>query len=105
VEDTRSRLQVRRLKGAMSDSRIVYTPRSDATFEGELAALAAVYAFVIRAHERKKAAAPTTKRRKEVNPEERRLGKVRKPNLNKEVRTCETRSNSTPNTSHPKRSC
>jgi hypothetical protein len=38
--------------------RIEYVPRDDATPEGELAALAAVFAFVIQAHEQKKAAAP-----------------------------------------------
>lgn len=56
----------------MSDRRVFYSPREDATPEGELAALAAVYAFVIQAHEQKKAAAPATSRRKEVDPEERR---------------------------------
>ena len=73
MEDTRSRLLARKRKGAMSDSRIIYAPRSDATFEGELAALACVYSFVIRAQERKKAAAPAMRRRK-VNSEERRQG-------------------------------
>jgi hypothetical protein len=38
------------------DSRVTYYPRPDATPEGELAALAAVYAFVIQAHQQKKAA-------------------------------------------------
>ena len=54
--------------------RIEYVPRDDAKPEGELAALAAVYAFVIRAHEQKKAAAPATRRRKGVDTEERRQG-------------------------------
>ena len=58
----------------MDDPRLEYLPREDATPEGELAALAAVYAFIIQAHVRKKAAAPTTRRRKEVAPEERRQG-------------------------------
>ena len=31
--------------------RAVYTPREDATPEGELAALAAVYAFMLNCHE------------------------------------------------------
>jgi hypothetical protein len=65
-------------KGARRDAkdnpRITYFPRPDATPEGELAALAAVYAFVIGAHEQKKAAAPATRRRKEVDQEERRQG-------------------------------
>ena len=56
------------------DLRVTYVPREDATPEGELAALAAVYALVIQAHERNMAAAPATRRRKEVNPEERRQG-------------------------------
>jgi hypothetical protein len=59
---------------AAGDSRVIYVPRPDATPEGELAALTATYAFVIQAHERKKAAAPATRRRKEVDPEERRQG-------------------------------
>jgi hypothetical protein len=33
-----------------------------------------VFAFVIQAHQQKKAGAPATKRRKEVNSEERRHG-------------------------------
>jgi hypothetical protein len=56
------------------DSRVSYSPRPDATPEGELAALAAVYAFVIGAHEQKKTVATATRRRKEVDPEERRQG-------------------------------
>jgi len=39
--------------------RINYTPLSDATPESELDALAAVYAFVLEAHAKKKAAAPS----------------------------------------------
>jgi hypothetical protein len=35
--------------------RVTYVPREDATPEGELAALAAVYAFVIQAYQQKKA--------------------------------------------------
>src|SRR5688500_10123859 len=54
--------------------RIEYVPRGDATPEGELAALAAVYAAILRAHEHKKAAAPATRRRKGVDTEERRQG-------------------------------
>jgi hypothetical protein len=59
---------------AASDSRVIYAPRPDATPEGELAALTATYAFVIQAHERKKAAAPVNESRKGVNSEERRHG-------------------------------
>ena len=39
----------------MNDPRIAYTPLPDATPEGELEALAAVYAFVLDCHDRKKA--------------------------------------------------
>jgi hypothetical protein len=60
---------------AAGDSRVIYAPRPDATPEGELAALAAVYALVIQAHERNMAAAPANERRKEVDPEERRQGR------------------------------
>jgi hypothetical protein len=56
----------------MSNTRVIYSPREDVTPEGELATLAAVYAFVLRAHHQKKATAPATRRRKEVDPEERR---------------------------------
>jgi hypothetical protein len=55
---------------AAGDSRVIYAPLPDATPEGELAALTATYAFVIQAHERKKAAAPANERRKEADPEE-----------------------------------
>jgi hypothetical protein len=54
--------------------RVTYTPRPDATPEGELTALAAVYAFVIQAHEQKKVAATANERRKGVDPEEQRQG-------------------------------
>ena len=40
----------------VSKDRIIYKPRSDATPESELAALASVYAFVLEARARKKAA-------------------------------------------------
>jgi hypothetical protein len=53
---------------------VAYFPRKDATLEDELAALAAVYAFVIQAHQQKKAAAPANERRKEMDSEERRQG-------------------------------
>jgi hypothetical protein len=59
---------------AASDSRVIYAPRPDATPEGELAALAAVYALVLQAHERNKAAAPANERRREADYEERRQG-------------------------------
>jgi hypothetical protein len=58
----------------MDDPRLDYLPREDATPEGELAALAAVYALVIQAHERIIVAAPANERRKEVNSEERQQG-------------------------------
>jgi hypothetical protein len=65
-------------KGARRDAkgnpRITYFPRPDATPESELVALAAVYAFVVQAHERNIVAAPANESRKEVDPEERRLG-------------------------------
>ena len=44
------------MEGTVGEPRLVYVPREDATPEGELAALAAVFAFVIRCHEEKKAA-------------------------------------------------
>jgi hypothetical protein len=59
---------------AAGDSRVIYAPRPDATPESELAALTATYAFVIQAHERNIFAAPATRRREEVDPEERRQG-------------------------------
>jgi hypothetical protein len=59
---------------AAGDSRVIYVPRPDATPEGELAALTATYAFVIQAHERKKAAAPVNESRKGVDTEEWRQG-------------------------------
>jgi hypothetical protein len=58
----------------MDDPRLEYLPREDATPENELAALAAVYAFIIQAHERKKAAAPANEKGKEMDTEERRRG-------------------------------
>lgn len=39
----------------MSSSRITYTPRPDATPEGELNALTAVYAFILRCSEARRA--------------------------------------------------
>jgi hypothetical protein len=54
--------------------RVTYVPREDATPEGELAALAAVYALAIRAHERNIVAAPVNESRKEVDTEEWRQG-------------------------------
>jgi hypothetical protein len=44
------------LQLAMNSPRITYTPRPDATPEGELSALSAVYKFILDCHERKKAA-------------------------------------------------
>jgi hypothetical protein len=46
------------LQVAMNSPRITYTPRPDATPEGELSALSAVYKFILDCHERKKAARP-----------------------------------------------
>ena len=43
----------------MDSVRVTYQPRSDATPDGELTALVAVYRFVLEAHARKKAAAPS----------------------------------------------
>jgi hypothetical protein len=40
----------------VSDARIIYTPRHDATPEAEISALAAVYAYLINTHNSKKAA-------------------------------------------------
>jgi hypothetical protein len=40
-----------------SNPRVTYRPHSDATPEGELFALAAVYAFVLKCHEHKQMAA------------------------------------------------
>jgi len=61
-------------RDATENPGIIYSPRSETTPESELASLAAVYALVIQAHQQKKAAAPATRRRKEVDPEERRQG-------------------------------
>jgi hypothetical protein len=44
-------------RGAMDKPRLVYVPREDATPEGELSALAAVYAYVLECHERNEVAA------------------------------------------------
>ncbi len=45
----------------MSDpSRITYVPRPDATPEGEIEALADVYAFVLRCAEERKKGGPAT---------------------------------------------
>lgn len=62
------------VKGASAKPYVTYAPCPDATPEGELAALAAVYAFVIQAYQQKKAAAPANEKRKEVNSEEWRSG-------------------------------
>jgi hypothetical protein len=43
----------------MDNTRLTYTPLSDATPESELDALVAVYAFVLEAHAKKKAAVPS----------------------------------------------
>ena len=44
-------------RGLVDNVRLTYTPRSDATMEVELEALAAVYRFVLERHEGKKKAA------------------------------------------------
>ncbi len=53
----------------MNDARIVYGQHPDATPESEIAALVAVYSFLLRcAEERKKAAAPSGQNaRKEIS--------------------------------------
>jgi hypothetical protein len=44
----------------MSEARIIYTPRPDATPESEVAALASVYRFLLDCHAKKKGGpAPT----------------------------------------------
>jgi hypothetical protein len=40
----------------MSEQRIIYAPRPDATPEAEIATLAAVYKFVLHCHAKKEAA-------------------------------------------------
>jgi hypothetical protein len=45
-------------RGAMSNPRIVYQSRTDATVRGELAALAAAYRFILDCHDKKKATRP-----------------------------------------------
>lgn len=50
-------------KGATSDQRVTYLPREDTTPEIELAAIAAVYGFVLGRYEQVRASAeelPTT---------------------------------------------
>ena len=42
----------------MSEARIIYTPRADATSESETAALAAVYRFLLDRHVKQEAARP-----------------------------------------------
>jgi hypothetical protein len=49
-------------QGDAANPHVTYAARPDATPEGELAGLSAVYEFVIRAHEQKKAAAPDHER-------------------------------------------
>jgi hypothetical protein len=44
------------LRGAMDRPRVTYTPRSDATPEGELNMLANVYRFILDCHAKKMAA-------------------------------------------------
>jgi hypothetical protein len=39
--------------GAMSDTRIIYFPREDATPEGEVVTLAAVFRYLLDRHERR----------------------------------------------------
>ena len=41
-------------KSTLNDPRLVYSPREDATSEGESAVLAVVYRFILDCHERKK---------------------------------------------------
>ncbi len=42
----------------MSETRIVYSPRSGATSEAEISALSNVYRFILDCHVKKKAARP-----------------------------------------------
>jgi hypothetical protein len=42
----------------MAQSKVVYTPRADATPESERSALVAAYRLILNLHERKKAARP-----------------------------------------------
>ena len=44
----------------MSEARIVYHPRADTTPEGEVAALASVYRFLLDCHAKKKGGPATT---------------------------------------------
>jgi hypothetical protein len=46
------------LRGAMDRPRVTYTPRSDATPEGELNMLANVYRFILDCHAKKMAVEP-----------------------------------------------
>ena len=43
----------------MSHTRVTYTPRTDATHEGELNALASIYSFVLTASREKEGGPPT----------------------------------------------
>lgn len=46
----------------MDSLRLTYLPRPEATSEQETAALASVYAFILRCHEAKKQGGPATSR-------------------------------------------
>ncbi len=61
-------------RGADRVRRVTYASRPDATPEGELTALAAVYAFVIQAYESKQTAASRGEDREEVDTKRRRSG-------------------------------
>ena len=45
----------------MSGDRIAYTARPDATPEGERETLASIYAFVLRTHQERQEAAPSSR--------------------------------------------
>lgn len=53
VTDFYLRLFATNMRDAMDNPRLVYVPRKDATPEGELVALAAVYRFLLDRHERR----------------------------------------------------
>ncbi len=55
----------------MSEARITYKPRPDATPETELKMLASIYAFVLRTHqERQETFSPSPPEDAEGNPDE-----------------------------------
>lgn len=57
-------------RSTTDDPRIAYIPREDATPEGELAALAAVYAFILKCSEQRQIAAEVSNSKHETSREE-----------------------------------